>query len=62
MQNFSLLSSAASDESTRDGEDESGAREEEMLLGTRGTQREGLREYMGMLIQLVISLRLQQLF
>lgn len=39
-----LLSPAAADQSIRDGEDEGGAGEEEELLGTRGTQGEGLGE------------------
>lgn len=37
-----LLRPAAAYQSARDGEDESGTREEEMLLGSRGTQGKGL--------------------
>ena len=39
---YLLLPPAAADQSIRDGEDEGGAGEEEELLGTRGTQGEGL--------------------
>lgn len=42
---FLLCPPAAADQSVRDGEDEGGAREEEMLLGTRGTQGKGLGEF-----------------
>ena len=38
---FCFFPTAAADQSVRDGEDEGGAREEEMLLGTRGTQGKG---------------------
>lgn len=37
-----FLPSAAADQSAGDGKDEGGAREEEVLLGSRGPEGEGL--------------------
>lgn len=47
---FLLFPTAATDQSIRDGEDEGGAREEEMLLSARGTQGKGLREFLEMIL------------